>query len=198
MVNPFVNPVQAVTSKTPQDRPISPRPEAYEGFNHPYRGIENHGVESEYDIDPPIIHGDNDEDYENYPDEVPPIPVRIVAGETAREVRKWRTLSYPVGSSNVHVPVLGRDPKRISVRIINAGESGANRETVWIAPHDITMRDVSGVSVPANAIPILPGQTVELHTQEPIFVATATGGNVWDDYVYFLVEYASPDDSPQV
>lgn len=117
MGTPFTNAVQHRTSKEAPDRPIEPRPEAYEGFNNPYRGVNDHGVPMEYDVLPPIIHGDDTEITNLAPEPIAPIPVTVVNSKTGRDRHKLRTFSFYANGSSGSSPMLGLDRSRTKLTL---------------------------------------------------------------------------------
>lgn len=93
MPNPFMRSVQVNTSDEAMapDRPHPTDPilESYSGTNHPYRGIEQHGVadtESPDDPTPEWPNGTRTVVYAEPPKEPDPIPVKIVS-ESGQEIR---------------------------------------------------------------------------------------------------------------
>lgn len=165
MPNPFVNPLQKVTSTKPQERPIEPLPESYAGFNHPYRGVENHGVDSEYEIDPPTYHGDNDEDYEPADKVIPPIPVKVVT-ESVTEWRKITTLAGTVYNTKA-IQLVGRDIKRKRLTVSVLATSGAN--AIVRIGNTADSIELNGYAIVYNGS----SGTITLDTTEPVYISVA-------------------------
>ncbi len=182
MGTPFTNAVQHRTSKEAPDRPIEPRPEAYEGFNNPYRGVNDHGVPMEYDVLPPIVHGDDTENYEPAPEPIAPIPVTVVNSKTGRDRHKLRTFSFYANGSSGSSPMLGLDRTRTKLTLVC---TGAN---VRIATEPISSGDAPHKSA------AIENMSLTLETHEPIYVLWNGSGD--GGYISVIVEYTMPEDFP--
>jgi hypothetical protein len=148
---------------------IQPIPEEYAGINFPYRGPQNHGVEHPDNVDPEAYY-DNDQ-YDDGPDKVPtlppekepdPINVRVV-NESARERYAIRTYTFPANGQTAQ-QMCGRNDRREKVLIKN--HTGAT--------NDLLIGPGSGLD-PITGYVLEPGQEVELHTTEEIYVIAAGG-----------------------
>jgi hypothetical protein len=125
MPNPFMRSVQRNTSDesmTP-DRPHPDAPilETYEGSNHPYRGIETHGVEDNGDPSNPQMEwadGTRKVVYDEDKPSIDPVPVRIVT-ESKDELRSWRTRQALVQPNNIPTRIIGRNSRRTGLRLKN-------------------------------------------------------------------------------
>jgi hypothetical protein len=108
-------------------QPLEPLPEAYVGVNNPYRGIEQHGVESPHRAQPVPGYGDTVQvEYESPAPLQEPVPV-IVVNESAKEERDWGATSFTV--TDVCQQILGRDERRTVLKVLNLGPN-----TVYLHP----------------------------------------------------------------
>jgi hypothetical protein len=174
----------------PAPERIQPEPEKVAGPVFPYRGQEQHGVESESHPwpEPKTEARDNQPGYQAMAPikEQDPIPVTIVT-EYGRELRKWRTISHHVsGPAGNVVQLVGRLPGRTRIRIQN---TKAFNET---APHP-TVRvshDPSILTNPQWGFQILPGAILELVTEDPVYATVETWFDAsWDIPVMITEEY---------
>lgn len=170
MPNPFSR-SQLVTSKTNVERPkpITPVLERVQGENHPYRGLEDHGVDNVYDPTDPVT---NTVDIDGRPvkieyvpeEKIPePVPVRIVQ-ESSREYRQFWTdrITLSDGRSSI----LGRDNNRITARVVNTDAA----KTVWIASNnaDLALR----------GYPLGPGKELPISGEMPVYAMATDGTGV--------------------
>lgn len=125
MPNPFMHLGQQNTSDesmTPdRPHPTDPILETYDGSNHPYRGIETHGVEDTFpptDVMTEWSGGTRPVEYEHEKDEPTPVPVRIVE-QGGREIKSWRVLTDKVPANFGVRRIVGANPHRTSLRLKN-------------------------------------------------------------------------------
>lgn len=124
MPNPFIKSGQQnISDKSmTSDRPVytDPIPERYDGSNHPYRGIEQHGVSDS--VPPaevmPEWGGTRPVEYTPRKPEPDPIPVKIVQ-EGGKEYKTWRTRQFSVDPGNIPRQVVASNPHRTGLRIKN-------------------------------------------------------------------------------
>jgi hypothetical protein len=160
--------------------PEEPVEERVAGHNYPYRGMVDHGVpdnngeptdEAHYWTGRPVEYVEN-------PDEEPvPIPVRVVRGETGREIKAFSTMQLPL---NVGAPqqVAGRNERRSLLKIRNiVGSAGA----VFIG-NDPSLN--AGMGYPLAA-----GEELTLTTTEPVYAFTNTAAVVVSVLWEFTKEY---------
>lgn len=119
MANPLTNPTYR-TRKPPQREPLTPITEEYApGDWHPYRGVEDHGVESiDKNVEMPDYRGERPVEYPVEKVSPDPVPVRVV-NESARERREWTTITTPL--SNAPAMIVNRRENRTSMTITNVG-----------------------------------------------------------------------------
>lgn len=156
----------ANTSKTPSELHIDPQAESYVGHNHPYRGLDNHGVPD--DNEPHGFDGYADMhsgEYEIEKEDVPPIPVRMVT-LGPRELRRFNTTQTLCDSTTAAVPrmVAGRRQNRIQAFIYN---NSAN--IVWIGNNE-SIQPFMGFPIPANS-----GLPAPMQTEDAIWVVCTAG-----------------------
>jgi hypothetical protein len=125
MPNPFMRSVQQNTSDesmTPdRPHPTDPILETYEGSNHPYRGIEQHGIPDTGGPSDPVREfsdGTRKVIYDEPPKEIDPVPVRVIQ-QGDEEIRSWRVITDKVPALNGVRRVLGQNKKRTKIRIKN-------------------------------------------------------------------------------
>ncbi len=101
---------------------LEPQQEQYAGENNPYRGIEQHGVESPDKPKTTPGYGDTIAvEYEPEQPEPEPVPVYVV-NRNARERRDWSVQNWPVDYQDPQpVQVAGLDERRISLVLRNKG-----------------------------------------------------------------------------
>lgn len=124
MPNPFVR-LQGVTSRE-YVRPVPMTPDQEESVersqNHPYRGIETHGVPDTDSPSPTLGYNEGRPGvvYEAAPEDVEAVPVRVV-NEKQRERRYARVLrAYASPLSNpTPQAIVGVDDDRLNVRVKN-------------------------------------------------------------------------------
>jgi len=162
MPNPFMRSVQQNTSDesmTPdRPHPTAPILETYEGTNHPYRGVEQHGVSDTGDPSDPVREfsdGTRKVIYEEPPKEIDPVPVRIVQ-EGSQELRTLRTWQYSLSAGQV-ARVIPANPNRTKVRIKNLAAFA-----VYIGG-DPAVAAFTGYPLNQN-------ETLELDTQDEVYV----------------------------
>lgn len=121
---------------------LKPEPEVYEGFNLPYLGVVDHGVEYTNEVvDPHVV--DRTEEAIQYGKPAPdpnPVAVRIV-NEGAQEIRAWRVHRYTV--STTPVQILNRNESRTRVFIKNNTAS----RTLYIAPDSFIATATNGYPI---------------------------------------------------
>jgi hypothetical protein len=99
-------------------QPVQPVPEHYAGSNHPYRGIEDHGVTDTVKPDDDMSYdGARDAFFEIEPPAPDVVPVRIVQQDGQRSRRKCRTRQVPFNVDDPPTQILSRNDRRISARI---------------------------------------------------------------------------------
>lgn len=102
---------------------LAPVPERYAGQNNPYRGIEQHGVESPLDpMDTPGYGDTVAVELDPAQPRQEPVPVYIT-NRDARERRDWSVQKWPLNAalSTRAVQIAGVDERRISLLIRNDG-----------------------------------------------------------------------------
>jgi hypothetical protein len=172
MPNPFMRSVQqnvSDESMTPdRPHPTDPILETYEGSNHPYRGVEQHGIADNADPTDPIrefADGTRKVVFDEPEKEIAPVPVRIVT-EGGNELRRAVFSTYSVG--NVPARICGRRTRE-SVTIKNDGPFNV------VLSGDANIGLVSGYTLPV-------GDDVTLRTEDDIWayavdtVGTAQSG----------------------
>jgi hypothetical protein len=186
--NPFIGGSyrQRPGQQTPPERPdrVTPVPDNPEGISFPYRGTQNHGVA-------PTKGVDTDEYYETQqwqdgPDSIDPSPpykdedpvaVRIVQGETARELLDWRPVRFRV--TDQPQQLVGKLDKRRSVRIKVHGflDGEANTHPVYIG-NDAGLRPYTGYEIAA-------GETIDpMFTTQDIWAIANAGTSVEVSVLY--------------
>lgn len=135
----------------PPDRPepIDPIPEHYVGSNHPYRGIEDHGVADT--VKPDEFDGYDGTRDAYYELQEPPkdvVPVRIV-NESARERKIIRARSTVL--SDQPVQILGRNPQRRKAILkantqISGGGDGQQLRQTWNVGDGADKTILNGIS----------------------------------------------------
>jgi hypothetical protein len=187
MRNPLLNAHPQNTSQTEQTdsvpTPDLPILERYEGDNIPYRGTEQHGVEWDQgdQRQAPGYEGREAIVYEAPPKETDPIPVRIVEEESARELRRMRTVvQYAGGSdSGTNKLLLGRDESRSFVKIKNP-----NAEVVYL-----TNGRMNQEMAILNGYPLIENETYETRSQDEVYAAVDLATDV---PVPMIIEYSAP------
>ncbi len=183
MPNPFARrPVNTSQSAPTERKGMDPVPEAYAGFNLPYRGVQMHGVEPT--ADPVATPGYPDKDVVVYEDEVPepePVPVRVVNRE-ARFRRTWKADSklyaYNAGQA---FQLLPREENRVKAVVTNFNTTyealiGASEQMAdWLGGYPIGTR----------------ASSPELNTTEEIYVLIPTPAAV-DVRIGYIAEYEVP------
>lgn len=169
MPNPFMRSVQQNTSDesmtADRPHPTAPILETYEGSNHPYRGIESHGVEDTgHPSDPQMEWDDGTRKivYAEPPKEIEPVPVRIVS-EGQEELRRFR--AYPVYAGVNPRRIINRNENRTSVKIFNTGGTQADA-TWWIGVGDSMVQN-------STAYPLAPRTSIDLDTQDEVWACWA-------------------------
>lgn len=157
MPNPFLSATQLNRTKrnmTDRPTPETPRPESYVGENNPYRGTNDHGVESashpEFFTGYEEMHSG---EYRDEPHHVEAIPV-IIVHSGARELRQFRVGIEFVDSTNGLVArlIAGRNDARTELRITNNGAGLVYYgETESVTPY-------TGYPVPAGKEVIFRGE----------------------------------------
>ena len=144
----------------------------------PYRGIETHGVKPDAvpDVDPdeadygatravPIEPEDKEPD---------PIPVKIVSGDSAKEINKWSTYrEVATGNSRVARRVVGYDENRSGGQLKNMHAA----DTLYVFPDNFT--DIG------YGWPIAAGATFDLSDTE----VWALAGGANDIPIAVMVKY---------
>lgn len=103
------------------EEPITPLPEHYKGDNHPYRGIEDHGVPSTVEdapVDSPALNYE-DETAFDYPAEThtqEPVPVYVV-NDSPIEEKDLVPGQFTIGSTPVRIMV--QDRRRMRVHLMS-------------------------------------------------------------------------------
>jgi len=148
-------------------------------INFPYRGNEQHGVPADRTWIPGDTTGEEKEighlpEYEEVPEEVPPLAVRIV-DTTLTEYRAWRSATI-VADATPRL-LLGRNPARTRCLIRN--NDAANQVTVGESPN---LNTITGWLIPINTM-------VELFTEEEVYVIATDPTKVV--IVHVLQEYAA-------
>jgi hypothetical protein len=150
---------------------LTPEPDRIAGHNIPYRGDVDHGVpsgqiestdEAHYHLGRPVEWQDNPKE------DVEPIPVRIVR-QGAREIKRVVTqiIRLPFGNPPAPVQLCGRDEKRVSITIHNAGSSSNSANDRVI---------VGNADVSAFTGHIIPwGGSLTLNTTEPLWILNPSG-----------------------
>jgi hypothetical protein len=147
MPNPLIQRQRNISTKPlDHDDAIPPRVDSYEGDNNPYRGIENHGVESKNRLsDVPEEFAPEDYKiipYDSEDKDIDPIPVRVVHGPTEREFRTFLTgRAYATANASC---IVARDFTRSKVRLRNI--SGV---TVWLS-NTPSVQVFSGYPIPTQ------------------------------------------------
>lgn len=169
MPNPFMRTVQQNTSDeamTPdRPHPTAPVLETYDGSNHPYRGIESHGIEDTGRPTNPQMEWADGTRKVVYDEDKPapdPVPVRIVT-EGGEELRKFRASSVYAGVYPRRI--IGRNRDRTSVKIYNSGGTQAD-PTWWIGVGDNMVSNFT-------AYPIPPRSSLDLDTQDEVWACWA-------------------------
>lgn len=127
----------------------------------PYRGQEMHGVAP---VDDPWQRGDDEHEFADNPapsvvdPEPEPVPVRIVRGNTAREIRSWNATQMMADGTPRQL--IGRNQSRTKVHVKNLSAEVA----VYIGRQNTT-NYMSGY-------PIDPGQSISLESTDEIFGVT--------------------------
>lgn len=159
MPNPLAvpGPQRDTSTQTQHKEAYTPRTEAYEGDNNPYRGTEAHGVEPTED--PTNIPGWNSESIpvpvEIETPDPDPIPVRIVSGESAQEFKRWRV------ATEYASPEGRRIVNALDTRTILKVRNSSDAVTVFVGPDE---------SVSAfTGYPLGPGQEITLTTTEDVW-----------------------------
>lgn len=144
---------------------VEPNPEEYEGYNRPYLGVVDHGVQ----VDSPYRQTEEDmpdhdgrlvDVYEHEETDADPIPVYLV-NQSSRERRSFRPVVGYAGQQPSRI--LGQDETRTAAVIVNPSET----ETVYLGDMAETANAVSGW-------PLLPGQSYRTESQEDIYAYTAS------------------------
>ena len=124
MVNPLIRAGQQVTSTKPDEhKPDLPVMERVVGDNHPYRGMENHGIID--DTDPTFTEPWNLEatqtgvTYVKEVEEENPIPV-VIRNTAGREYTQHRIHHWTFDGNQTR-QILPRNPRRTKARIYNIG-----------------------------------------------------------------------------
>lgn len=163
--NPILNIRRNLGTNTASRQAMTPIPEQYEGSNHPYRGIEQHGVEDTVRTSPVPGYEDNAHPVEYEIDKEPPapIPVKIVT-EGGDEIIESRVFTMPI--TNVASRVLNQMRSRKTATIKNLGPN-----TVYLAPNADVLHGTW------NAFPLKAGdsQTITAHTNMWAIAAPAKG-----------------------
>lgn len=152
-----------------------PHQESVIGYNFPYRGQEQHGVE--VGSQPWLPQdGSADEwsgrtDYEHDETEVRPIPVRIVTDST-NELEEWRALQ--IDTDATPRLVTGRNEARTQVQLINTGA-----QTVFIGP-DVTVSILGG-------FPLRAGNSITIKSSDSVWAITAGTVNTLGVLIEFTV-----------
>lgn len=162
MPNPFMRNVQVNTSDesmTPdRPHPTAPILETYEGSNHPYRGIETHGIpDNAKPTDPQMEWSDGTRKviYDEPAKEIDPVPVRIVA-EGSDERRKLRVWQY-VLTAGQSARVAQANPNRSKIRVKN------------VAAFVVYLGESESVSV-YTGWPLAQNESLDFDTQDDLWV----------------------------
>jgi hypothetical protein len=167
MPSPFLRLGQKNTSDesmTPdRPHPTDPILETYEGSNHPYRGIEIHGVEDNADPSNPQMEwadGTRKVIYDEDKPSIDPVPVRIVA-EGGDERRRLRTWNYVLTAGQV-ARVAQMNTNRSKIRIKNT------------AAFAVFIGDTESVAS-YTGYPLAQNESLDFDTQEEIWVFNPDG-----------------------
>lgn len=158
-------------------RPTAPILETYEGSNHPYRGIESHGVaDTGKPSDPQTEWNDGTrkvvyDDNKNEPD---PVPVKIVE-QGGREIKSWRIITDKVPANNGIRRVVGANPRRTGLRIKNN-----NNFFLYIGSNESV---ASYTGYPMGSF-----ESLDLDIQDEVWVSNPDAANLADIVV---IEYFS-------
>jgi hypothetical protein len=142
--------VRADESTDTQIDAIDPTMEEYAGENNPYRGIEQHGVVPNTSPMEEIAYSNGRPAVYDVPEDEPePVAVRIVSGESSREIVSVRTDRGIVNNETRRI--VNRMEGRQDLRIKNLHET----KTMYID-------EVSFAPGTANGFPIEAGETLSL------------------------------------
>lgn len=163
MRNPLMS-LQRNTSKEEITHPVPEEPvlEEYAGVNHPYRGIEEHGVPDvvqAYTSPRSTVERGTNMVSEPLPPEPNPVPVRIVqsGGRERRMSRFYREFATAIRPRSV----VGADEQRTKVTVKNLGA-----EDVYIG-HD------SGSATAMMGWPLAQNGTIESSTQDELWAMSS-------------------------
>jgi hypothetical protein len=183
MPNPMMRLGTPNQSKQAPDRPepIAPIPEAYEGANHPYRGIEDHGVpDTAKPEDFAGYDGTRDAYYELVEPPKDVVPVRIVPdtdGGRTRRIMRTHVMQLTVGDPPR--VLLGQNDQRTKANI-KCFSSNAT-DFLWLGGSAEQANSLQGYPVPI-------GQAFGTHetlSQANVYGSVAGGSangtviNVW-------------------
>lgn len=158
---------------------VQPIPERSYAPVFPYRGVEQHGVPVE---NQPWIPQDANEatwdgapEYQETPVPIEPIPV-VIVNENQREIRSWRAYTASV-RKNESVLIVGQNPRmtRVLIKVVAV----SNDDRIVSVSHEGNVNLMNG-------FPILPGETLEISTEEEVYAilnSSATDGDSIDVYV---------------
>lgn len=175
----------------PAPERIEPEPEKVKGPNFPYRGYEQHGVESESEPwpEPGTSAKDNHAGYQAMDPikEHDPIPVTIVT-EYGRELRKWRTSKFTVtGPPGTITQLAGRNVGRVylSIQNNNALPGSPPNPVLRISDDPAKLGDPTwGWLLQPAAVPLV------LQTEDPVYATVENWFDpTWDVRVVVLEEY---------
>jgi hypothetical protein len=155
----------------PQHQRYEPRAEDHAGDNNPYRGTENHGVAQTVDpVSVPGYDGTIPVEYDEEKAEPDPVPVRIVEGRTAREIKEWRVDLFTLNRVDAQ-RIANRMDNRTSLKIVNAGPN-----TAFVDRHNNTV----------GGIPLTTGGELSLDSTAEVWGRVANGETA---SLRILVEY---------
>lgn len=196
MPNPFFNRQKATSTNVPDRQQVTPVAETYAGNNHPYRGIEDHGVPDTVDPHDPHMEFDNEAShlivYDETVPEPEPIPVRVVNQAGGRRIG-FRTFRTVVPIDGTPIQILGRNDKRRNLTILNNGD-----RSVAIAPKPGDLVTKPSGTAPAgnpggggNGYVIYAGNTITfaMQTTEEIWACKSADTNAAALAVEELVIY---------
>lgn len=171
---------------TSAPQPITPVLEGYAGSNHPYRGLEQHGVQDTVEPNDPETYGFDVDDpnadggvhfvpVQEDPKEPEPIPVKVIQ-EFKRELRTFATDRLTISGSDVK-EIIGRDTDRSSFKLRNL-----TADKTLVVCHSREDMSIRGFYLYA-------GTEISLTTEEPVYVQALSALDADAVLIGIIAEY---------